>query len=298
LLAQGWRVRCSTRRPWANPPSGLEHTVALDIGPTTEWKRALEDVDVVFHLANRAHILRETAQDPAAEFERVNAAGTAQLARSARGAGVRRVVYVSSIGVHGDRSEGAALTESSPMRPCNAYTRSKVHGEAALQAEAGHGLEFVIVRPPLIYGAGVPGNFRRLMRLIASGMPMPLANIGNLRSYAAVGNVVDVLLLCGQLTAAAGEASVVADGDDLSTPDLVRTLAVGLETPARLVPFPKAILRRAARVAGIEHQFQQLCGTLQVNAAKAREHLGWKPKLNAREALMETARWYARSRID
>jgi nucleoside-diphosphate-sugar epimerase len=274
----------------------VERSIALDVGPATDWKPVLDGVDVVFHLANRAHILRETARDPAAEFERVNAEGTAQLARSARAAGVRRVVYMSSIGVHGASSDGAALTESSPIRPHNAYTRSKVHGEAALQSEAGHGLEFVVVRPPLIYGDGVPGNFRRLMRLIASGIPLPLANLRNLRSFAAVGNVVDVLLLCGRADAAAGEAYVVADGDDLSTPDLVRTLAVGLGTSARLVPFPTVILKAAARIAGMQHQFEQLCGTLQVNAAKVREHLGWKPELGAREALIETARWYARSR--
>lgn len=296
LLAQNWHVRCSTRTPWRDPPSRLESAVALDIGPTSDWTSVLEGVDIVFHLAGRAHKPREASRNAVAEYERVNAEGTAHLARCAKRAGVQRVVYVSSIGVHGDRSDGAALTESSPISPHNAYTRSKVHGEEALKAEAGHGLQFVIVRPPLIYGEGVPGNFRQLLRVIASGLPIPLAGLNNLRSFAAVANVVDALHLCGMAPGAADEIYVVADGDDLSTPDLIRSLAVGFGTPARLVSFPYPILRVAARIAGMQQQLEQLCGTLRVDATKLRDQLGWMPKLTARNALAETARWFAKAK--
>jgi nucleoside-diphosphate-sugar epimerase len=229
------------------------------------------------------------------EFERVNAEGTAQLARAARIACVRRVVYVSSIGVHGASSGHVVFNETSPLRPHNAYARSKARGEAALRAEAGQALEFVIVRPPLIYGVGVPANFRHLMRLVASGVPLPFASLHNLRSLAAVGNVVDFLLLCGSAARASGEVFVVADGEDLSTPDLIRTLAHGLGKSAHLVPFPIVMLETAARVAHRQLEFEQLCGNLRIDAAKARAQLGWMPKLHAREELTATARWYAQS---
>lgn len=296
LLRQDWQVRGTTRRPWRDSPHGLESTVALDIGPTTDWDSLLDGVDVVFHLASRAHILRESSENPALEFDRVNVQGTAHLVRSCREAGVRRVVYMSSIGVHGDRSEGPALTEASPIRPRNLYAASKVQSEAALVAESGQGLDFVIVRPPLIYGEGVPGNFFRLMRLIASGIPMPLGSLDNLRSLAAVGNVVDLLLLCGTIESAAGEAYVVADGDDISTPELIRTLAEGMGCDARLAPCPISFLKLAARLTGMQRQYEQISGTLQVNASKAHEQLGWTPRFGTHAALTETARWYTRSR--
>ena len=209
---------------------------------------------------------------------------------------LRRIVYVSTIGVHGDASNGTALDESSPIQPLNAYARSKVRAEAALRAESAHGSELAIVRPPLVYGAGVPGNLPRLLRLVASGVPLPLASVRNLRSLVAVENLVDALVLCGNQAAAAGQAYVIADGEDLSTPELVRTLALGLGVPARLVPVPPAALRLAARLAGREALYRQLGGSLQVDARKLRTELGWLPRVDARSALLETARWYARVR--
>ncbi len=290
-------VRCTARNPSASLPAGVESAVVPEIGPATDWSHALDEVEVVFHLAGRAHVLRETARNPAAEFERVNAEGTAQLARCARRAGVRRVVYLSTIGVHGETSGAAAFTEASPLRPHNDYTRSKAHGEAALRSEAGERLEFTIIRPPLVYGAGVPGNFRRLLRVVASGMPLPLANVRNLRSLAAVENLVDGLLRCGDAAQAAGETFVVADGEDFSTPDLVRVLATGLGRPARLIPFPQALLRAAARAAGLGAQIVPLCGNLRVDASRLRQRLGWTPRIEAPSALIETARWYARTQV-
>jgi nucleoside-diphosphate-sugar epimerase len=296
LIESGWAVRCATRRPWPDAPRGVECSVVGEIGPATDWMAALDGVDVVFHLAARAHVLAAAKCASESDFERVNVAGTAQLARSAAAAGVRRVVYVSTIGVHGDHTDGAALDESSPLAPVSAYARSKLRGEEALRAESRPGREPAILRPPLVYGPGVPGNLLRLLRLVASEVPLPFASVRNRRSLVAAANLTDALVLCGEKPQAAGQAYVVADGEDLATPELVRTLADGLAVRARLWPAPPAALRLAARLAGREALYRQLCGSLQVDARRLRTALDWRPRVDARSALRETGRWYATTR--
>lgn len=296
LLELGWAVRCATRRPWHAAPRGVECPVVGEIGPATDWSAAIEGADVVFHLAARAHVLAAAARESEAEFARVNVAGTARLARCAVLAGVRRIVYVSTIGVHGDRSGDAAIDETSPLAPLTAYARSKLRGEEALRAEATAASKHAVLRPPLVYGAGVPGNLRRLLRLVASGVPLPLGSVRNRRSLIAAENLADALVLCGTRPEAGGQSYVVTDGEDLSTPELVRLLAEGLGVPARLLPVPPVALRLAARLAGREALYRQLCGSLQADAGKLRATLGWRPRVDARSALRATGRWYANER--
>jgi nucleoside-diphosphate-sugar epimerase len=296
LAALGWTVRCGTRRPWDGAPRGVECVVVGDVGPQTDWAAALEGTEVVFHLAARAHVLADAERTSEADFERVNVAGSARLAHAAVAAGVRRLVYVSTIGVHGDRTVGGAFDEDSPFGPATAYARSKLRAEESLRAEAAAGTSLAILRPPLVYGAGVPGNLRRLLRLVASGVPLPLGAVQNRRSFVAAENLVEALVLCALHPAAAGQSYVIADGEDLGTPELVRTLAEGLGVPARLVSIPPAALRLAARLVGREGLYRQLCGSLQVNAGRIRTALGWRPRVDARSALRETARWYAAAR--
>lgn len=298
LVELGWTVRCAARRHWPGAPRGVEVAVVGELGPDTGWSAALDGIDVVFHLAARAHILAEADRTSEAEFERVNVSGTAKLARSAAQAAVRRLVYVSTIGVHGDHSDGTALSESSPFDPATPYARSKLRGEEALRMESAPGREPAILRPPLVYGAGVPGNLRRLLRLVASGAPLPLASIRNRRSFVAAENLVEALVRCGERPEAAGQAYVVADGEDLATPELVRALAEGLGVPARLFPAPPAALRIAARLAGRSALYRQLCGSLRVDAGKLRAELAWRPRVDARSGLRATGRWYAESGLE
>jgi nucleoside-diphosphate-sugar epimerase len=297
LAADGWTVRATARAPWTGVPAGIEQAIVGDLGPATEWMAALADVDVVFHLAGRAHVLSETSVDPAGEFRRVNAAGTARLSASAGRAGVRRLVFVSSVGVHGERTDGHAFTESSPIAPANDYASSKALAEDALRAESRGRLEYVILRPPLVYGPEVPGNLRRLLRLVASGVPLPLERVRNRRSLVAVENLVDALAVCAGQPRAAGQAYLVADGEDLSTPQLVRVLAQGMGVPARLLPVPVALAQFAASVAGFGAAFRQLCSSLEVNASKLRNELGWTPPVPADAALRATGRHYAEHRL-
>ena len=293
LATDGWTVRAATRRPWAGAPAGIEQAVVGDLGPATEWMAALADVDVVFHLAGRAHVLSETSADPAGEFRRVNTAGTARLAACAARAGVRRIVFASTVGVHGECTEEAAFTEASPIAPSSDYARSKALAEDALRAECGPSLEYVILRPPLVYGPDVPGNLRRLLRLVASGIPLPLASVRNRRSLVAVENLVHALALCARQPAAAGQAYLVADGEDLGTPELVRILADGMGVPARLLPVPVALAQFAAGIAGFGPAFRQLCSSLVVDAGRLRRELGWTPPVAAAAALHATGRSYA-----
>lgn len=296
LAALGWSVRCAARRPWERPPPGVEVAVTGEVGPATDWSAALEGMEVVFHLAARAHVPAESERASDAEFARVNVEGSARLARAAVQAGVRRVVYVSTIGVHGDGTDGTAIDESSAFSPATAYARSKLRGEEAMRAESPAGREPAILRPPLVVGAGVPGNLRRLLRLVAAGVPLPLASVRNRRSLVAADNLVDAIVLCGERPEAAGQAFVVADGEDLATPELVRSLAEGLGVGARLLPLPSAALRIATRIAGREALYRQLCGSLQVDAAKLRTQLGWQPRVTTRAALRDTGRWFSEMR--
>lgn len=296
LIELGWAVRVATRARWDRAPAGVEIAVVGDIGPATDWDAALDGAEIVFHLAARAHVLADAGRTSDAEFERVNVAGSARLARAAAAAGVRRLVYVSTIGVHGDQTDGAPFDESRGFLPVSAYARSKMRGEEAVRMESAADRAPTILRPPLVYGAGVPGNLRRLLRLIASGVPLPLASVRNRRSLVAAENLVDALVLCAERKEAAGQAYVVADDEDLATPELVRALAAGLGVPARLLPVPPAALRFAARLAGRETLYRQLCGSLQVNARKLRAELGWRPRVDARSALQATGRWYAEVR--
>lgn len=263
-----------------------------ELGPETDWSRALQGVTTVVHLAGRAHILRESAADPLAAYRRVNVAGSGHLARSAAAAGVKRLIFLSSIGVHGNTSGGTPLRETDPVRPHNDYARSKWEAEQLLQ-EVGRerGLEIVIVRPPLVYGPGVKANFLALLEKVARGAVLPLGRVTNQRSLLALDNLVDFLILATDHPAAGG-TYLLADGEDVSTPELIRRLAALLGRPARLLPVPLGMLRLAALLTGRRATLEKICGSLQVDSSKARRELGWQPVLGLQAGLEKTVRWY------
>lgn len=268
-------------------------TVAVgDIGPATDWRAALDGVRCVVHLASRTHVLDESAADPLAEYHRANVEATARLARQASGAGVSRLVYLSSIKVNGE-STSRPYTEADPARPEDAYGRSKWEAEQALAGIAAEtGLEVVVLRPPLVYGPGVKGNFLRLVRLVARGTPLPLRSIANRRSLVYVGNLADAVIAAADAPRAAGRTYLVADPEDVSTPALVRAIARALGTTARLLPCPPALLELGAGLARRRADMARLTGSLQVDAAALTRELGWRPRRSLEQGLGETARWY------
>jgi UDP-glucose 4-epimerase len=238
--------------------------------------------------------MRETMMDPLEAFRQVNVAGTLNLARQAAEAGVRRFVYVSSIKVNGERSRpGVAFTAEDTPHPEDPYGLSKREAEVGLRALSHEtGLEVVIIRPPLVYGPGVNANFLRLMRLVERGIPQPLGAVYNHRSLVSVDNLVDLLVHCLDDPRAAGETFLVSDGEDLSTPRLIREIASAMGRPARLLPVPVSVLRLAGRLSGRSGVVERLCGSLRVDIGKTCERLDWTPPLSVQEGIRRTVEHY------
>jgi nucleoside-diphosphate-sugar epimerase len=293
LIEHRYRVRRALRRPPERPPAGAESIVMGDIDSGTDWHEALASVDAIVHLAARAHVLHETAADPLAAFRRVNVEGTWRLAMMAGQQGVRRFVYASSVGVNGNSTSGRPFTEADLPAPETAYARSKWEAEQALWGVAERtGLEVVVLRPPLVYGPGVKGNFLRLVRIVDRRVPVPLACVRNTRSLLDVANLASAIVCCLGAARGVGQTYLLRDGEDVSTPELIRRLARALGCRPRLVPCPPGILRAAAGVAGVSQQLDQLIGSLTVDDAKIRSELGWVPPLSMPEGLQAMADWY------
>ncbi len=297
LTAAGYRVRAATRGAGSLPGGTIHEQVAVgEIGADTEWNRAVQGVDAIVHLAARVHVMRDQSQDPLAAYREVNTHGTERLARSAAKAGVRRFVYVSTIKVNGEATRTAPFRDTDIPAPADPYGVSKYEAEQRLRRiGADTELQVVIVRPPLIYGPGVKGNFLSMMRVLQRGMPLPLASCMNRRSLIGLSNLTDLLVKCVTHPSAAGQVFVAADGEDLSTPELLRRTARALGRKARLLPFPPAMLRIAAGAMGRPGVYERLCGSLRVDASKARVLLGWRPPLTVDEELAHTARWFLAS---
>ena len=231
--------------------------------------------------------MHDTAADPLAAFREVNVDATVNLAEQAAAAGVRRFVYLSSIKVNGEATpSNHPLTEHDLPAPQDPYAISKWEAEQGLRKISDHtGMELVIIRPPLVYGLGVKANFSALMRAVQRGFPLPLGSVRNMRSLVALDNLVDFIVVCAIHPAAANQTFLVSDGQDMSTPDLIRAMARAAGVPARLVPFPIRALKTLARFIAREAALERLSGNLQVDITKAREVLGWTPPVDVDEAL-------------
>lgn len=256
----------------------------------TAWAFSLHDVDVVVHLAARVHVMNDTSVDPLAEFRKVNVEGTLNLARQAANAGVKRFIFVSSVKVNGEHTEaGKPFTEDITPNPQDAYGISKLEAEQGLLKIAqATGMEVVIIRPPLIYGAGVKANFASMMRAVKRGIPLPLGAIDNKRSFVYVGNLVSMIMRCIDHPAAVNQVFMVSDGHDLSTTQLLRGCAAALGVRARLLPLPQKMLEVGAALLGKRDVAQRLCGNLQVDITKARTMLGWTPPFSVADGLKAT----------
>lgn len=258
----------------------------------TDWTVALANVDQVVHLAARVHVMNDKSSNPLAEFRRVNVDGTANLARQAAAAGIRRFVYLSSIKVNGELTEvGLPITADDAPAPEDPYGLSKHEAEQALcQIAAETGMEVVIIRPPLVYGPGVKANFESMMLWLARGVPLPLAAVTqNRRSLVALDNLVDLIVTCLNHPAAANQTFLVSDGEDLSTADLLSRMGRALGHPARLFYLPPSLLKLGAQVVNNPGIYQRLCSSLQLDLAKTRQLLDWTPPLSVDEGLRRAA---------
>ena len=295
LLRRGQSVSAAVR----SGNSLIENAEVIIIGAIdgeTNWTDALRDVDVVIHLAARVHVMSENAADPLAEFLQVNLHGTSNLARQAACFGVKRLVYVSSIKVNGEQTSATqSFTELNEPSPQDFYSISKWQAEQALWRIAQEtGLEIVVVRPPLVYGPGVKGNFAQMLAVIAKRVPLPLASIYNRRSLIYVKNLVDALIACATHPDAAGQTYLVCDGEDISTPDLLRQLGDAMGYPAHILPFPPSWLRMLGKLFGKSDQVERLLDSLQVDSGKIRRDLNWVPPYTLQQGLQATAELHRR----
>jgi len=262
------------------------------ITQVTNWSSLLKDAACVIHLAARVHVLDDRVGDPLSEFRKINVDATLALASQAAEANVKRFVFVSSIKVNGEVTVGGRrFRGEDPPRPAGPYALSKLEAEQGLrELSNATGIEIVIIRPPLVYGPYAKANFANLMKWISLGIPLPFGAVTeNRRSLIAVENLADLIVQCAEHPRAANELFLASDEEDLSTAELIKRLGAALGRPARLLPIPVAMLDKAAALVGKREVAQRLLGSLQVDADKVRDILGWRPPLSTTEGLIRAA---------
>ncbi len=291
LSASGYRVRVALRKATAFPEGAAEGVFVGDITSRTDWSAALRDVEYVVHAAARVN--EQAIAASSALYDETNAFGTQTLAEASALAQVRRFILLSSVKVNGGEAEGPAYTPSDIPNPQDAYGKSKWRAEQFLAAIcAASAMKYVIVRPPLVYGAGVGANFLRLMRWIERGYPLPFGAIRNKRSLVNVWNLAHLVESTLSNPAAVNRTWMVSDGEDLSTPELVRRIASSMGRRARLFPVHQSVLRVGAALTGRQVEFLRLSGSLRVDLTQTLSLLGWIPPLSVGAGLAKTIDWY------
>ncbi|WP_428825245.1 UDP-glucose 4-epimerase family protein [Azonexus sp. IMCC34842] len=294
-LAQQQQVRISVRNlSDEGLPVGTE-VVRAQLSASEDWSEACNGVRTVVHCAARVHIMNDQAADPISEFRHINVEGTLNLAQQSAAAGVKRFIFLSSIKVNGDQTEAdRPFTADQLPNPNDPYGISKMEAEEGLRALSQEtGMEVVIIRPPLVYGPGVKGNFQAMMSWLWRGVPLPLGWVTeNRRSLVFLDNLVDLIITCIDHPAAGNQTFLVSDDEDLSTAALLRRTAAGLGRPARLAPVPVGLILLAAKLIRRPNIAQRLCGSLQVDIGKAKQLLGWVPPVSVDEGVRITGeRW-------
>ena len=302
LLARGARVRGLARPGSAPLEPGVEPASAEGVHDREGLRRALAGADAVVHLAARVHVMRDDAADPLAEFRAVNVEGTRAVLEEAVHAGVRRFLFASSVKALGEGGE-AVLTDDTPPAPADPYGVSKLEAEAVVRELAdAAGVHAPILRFPLVYGPGVGANFLRLLRSVDRGIPLPFGSIRNRRSAVYAGNAAAAVVAALESPAAARETFLVSDGDDHSTPELVRRIARALGRPARLVPIPPVLFAGAGRMGDLlsrvvpvpvtSAMVDRLVGSLAVDPSRFFRLTGFTPPFTVEQGLAATAAWY------
>ena len=300
LLRKKKQVRACVRgrryKSYSESPL-VELSLVEDLSQVASWEKALRDVTVVIHTAARVHIMEDKEADPLAEFRKVNTEGTLNLARQAAEQGVSRFIFISSIKVNGEMTSiGQPFRTTDNTIPTDPYGLSKYEAEQGLLRIASEtDMEVVIIRPPLIYGPGVKANFASMMKWVSKGVPLPLGAVYNNRSLVALENLIDFIIHCIAHPKAANEVFLVSDEEDISTTQLLKKVAKALGKKANLLPIPVSLMSFAATLIGKKSVAERLFGSLQVDSAKARDLLDWKPVVTMDEQLRKTAEVYIKN---
>lgn len=285
-LTEHYDVVCVHRnKPKINNSDSISHYVVGNYNESTDFTHALDGIDTVVHVAARAHVLKEKSRDPQVLYNKINRDATINLAKQAAASGVRRFIFISSIKVFGESSEKPLQSFDKPL-PEDPYGRSKLEAELGLQkVSIDTGMEFVIIRPPLIYGKNVRANFGILLKLARKNLPLPLGSVKNQRSIVSLHNLVDLILCCVEHPKAANEIFLVSDGKPVSTSDLLRKVTIAAGNRPRLFPFPVSILRLLASLVGKRSMLEKLTGNLCVDISHTERTLSWKPPFSLDDGL-------------
>ncbi len=266
-----------------------------EISEQTDWSAALNGCDVVIHTAGRAHMMKDQADDKLAEFRRVNRDATLKLAHDAKAAGVTHFIFISSIGVNGNATSGEPFSETSLPATTSDYAISKLEAELALKEQfADTSMAITIIRPALICGANAPGNILRLLKLVESGIPLPLKGVKNKRGMVSLDNVVSFIIACVNNPLAKNELFVLADKEKPTTEEIIRAFAAGMNKRARVIWFPVSIIKFGLKVIGKENIYEQLFGSLEIDATKASRLLNWQAPTTLYETMKKTAAFYSK----
>ena len=289
LLKSGYHVR-GVYRDCSRVDARMQPVLVSEINAHTNWAESLLGVDVIVHLAARVHVMNDTAVNPLEEFRNINVEGTLNLARQAAKAGVKRFVFVSSVKVNGELTEiDKPFSEDDVACPQDAYGLSKFEAEQGLLqvAKITH-MDVVIIRPPLVYGAGVKANFAKLLLAVKNGVPLPLGSIVNKRSFIYVENLTSFILRCTNHPRATNQIFLVSDGDDISTSELLRMSAQLLDVKSHIFSVPQKTIEFIAKLLGKQDMAQRLLGNLQVDITKSYQLLEWKPPFTIKDGLNKT----------
>jgi nucleoside-diphosphate-sugar epimerase len=262
------------------------------------WLEYLSNTSCVIHCAARSHIMEETESHSLAVYRNANVEVTYNIAKQAARYGVKRFIFLSSVKVNGERTIGSSSFKYNDIsKPKDAYAISKFEAEEALlELSKQTGLEIVIIRAPLVYGEGVKGNFKRLLNLVYKKIPMPFAKVSNLRSFIGIENLIDLIICCIDHPKAAGQTFLASDGEDISTPDLIKKLSNLMGKPLRLFALPLWTIQLMSHSVGKSLEIKKLLDSLRIDSSYTREVLGWSPPFSLDEELKKTVVWYLRNR--
>ena len=264
-----------------------------EISGETPWSDVLKGVDSVVHLGGRAHVLND-GKNSAAKYMDTNFHGTKNLALQAAEKGVKKFIFISSIGVNGRLTKDKPFTDSSELNPDSPYSLSKMLAEKELRSiEKKTGMEVVIIRPPLVYGPGAKGNFPRLIKLVKAGVPLPFKNISNKRSFISIGNLVSGIIHCLINEKTGGETFLISDGEDLSTADLVELIGDKMNKKILFIYFPLFLIRFCLEILGKRNIYESLFCSLEVDSSKLRNEFSWNPVLKIDSEIEKTIDWYS-----
>jgi len=298
LVNNGYCVRasfCNNKPEFLGKNAAIADWWKFDLNTDdNDYQNLLDDIDVVIHLAAKVHDMKKNQQELEI-YRKINVLGTKRLADESVASGVKRFIYISTVKVHGEKtSDSSYFGETDPLHPSGPYAISKLEAEQAIATiSKTSSMDFVIFRPPLIYGPCVKGNFLRLVNAVANGIPLPLASIRNSRSILCVENLTDVITKCIKQPNVTNKIYLIKD-IDISLPDLIKNIAQQLDKRALLFPFPRTILQLAGQLTGKRNLIDRLNESLLIDNSKLLQEFNWSPRIGFQEGLKTTIDWVSK----